>query len=110
MENTSEKALLFDGTNYSYWKIRMSTYLRSIGCRVWDICSDQDSIVLAARVGEEQIDQHGANSKARNALFACLSLPEFERVSNDPPRQAAWEPLPLPLGPFPPTFFLEVSA
>ena len=38
--------------------------------------------MLAARVGQEKIDQHNVNSKARNVLFSSLSLSEFERVSD----------------------------
>ena len=30
----------------------------------------------------EQIDRYEANDKARNALFSCLLIPEFKRVSN----------------------------
>ena len=40
--------------------------------RVWEICEDPNYEVLAARVGQEQIDQHNANSRARNE-FDCVS-------------------------------------
>jgi hypothetical protein len=39
-------------------------------------------MVLGARIGQGWIDQHEANSKAKNVLFMCLSIPEFERISN----------------------------
>jgi hypothetical protein len=38
--------------------------------------------VLAARVGQEQIDQHNTNSKAHSVLFLSLSLSEFEQISD----------------------------
>ena len=38
--------------------------------------------MLAARVGQEQIDQHNTNSKACSVLFSSLSLSKFERVSD----------------------------
>ena len=60
----------------------MSTYLQSIGSQVWEICEDADYVVLAARNGQEQIDQHKANSMSRNAIFSCLSLSEFEWLSH----------------------------
>ena len=82
MERGSGKLSFFDGTNYPYLKIRMSAYLQSIGSHVWEICEDADYVVLAARIGQEQIDQHEANSKARDAIFSCLSLSEFDRVSH----------------------------
>ena len=38
--------------------------------------------MLAARVGQDQIDQHNANGKARNALYSYLSPTEFDRVAH----------------------------
>jgi hypothetical protein len=90
MECGSSKPPFFDGTNYLYWKICMSTYLRSIGSWVWEICEDPDYVVLAAQIGQEQIDQHEANSKARNAIFSCLSLSEFEPVSHLDTAREIW--------------------
>ena len=60
----------------------MSAYLQSIGSPVWEICEDADNVVLVARIGQEQIDQHEANGKARNAIFSRLSLSEFEWMSH----------------------------
>ena len=93
MEHGSGKSLFIDGTNYPYWKIRMSAYLQSISSRVWEICEDERYKVLAARVGQEQIDQHEANSKACNALFSCLSPTEFNRVSHHATAQEIWKTL-----------------
>ena len=82
MERGSGKPSFFDGTNYFYWKVRMTVYLQSISTRIWEICEDECYEILAARVGQEQIDQHEANSKARNAIFSCLSPTEFNHVSH----------------------------
>jgi len=93
MERGSGKPPFFDGTNYPYWKIRMSAYLQSISSRVWEICEDEHYEVLAARVGQEQIDQHEANSKAHNAIFSCLSPTEFDRVSHHTTAREIWKTL-----------------
>ena len=69
MECGSGELPYFDGTNNAYWNIRMSAYLQSLDWRVWEICEDPNYEVLVARVGQEQIDQHNANSRTRNALF-----------------------------------------
>ena len=53
----------------------------------------QDSVVLAAQVDQFQIDQHEANNKVRNALFASLTLPEFDRVSNLAMAHQIWSTL-----------------
>jgi hypothetical protein len=34
--STSEPPL-FDGTNFSFWKVRMRTYLMALGADVWDV-------------------------------------------------------------------------
>jgi len=80
MDRSAAKPPLFNGMDYPFWKIRMTAYLQSISSRVWEICENERYEVLAARVGQEQIDQQEANSKARNALsrvFRLLSLIVF---------------------------------
>ena len=71
-------------------EIRISTHLQGIDWRVWEICEDPNYEVLAARVGQEQIDQHNANSKACSFLFLSLSLSEFERVSDCATAREIW--------------------
>jgi hypothetical protein len=37
-EGTStNKAPLFDGTNFSFWKVRIRTYIMDLGADVWDV-------------------------------------------------------------------------
>ena len=93
MDRSVGKSLLFNGMDYPYWKIRMIAYLKSISSRVWEICENECYEVLAARVGQEQIDQHEANSKACNALFSCLSPTEFNRVSHHATTREIWKTL-----------------
>ena len=84
MERGSGKPPFFDGTNYPYWKIRMSVHLQGIDWLVWKICEDTTYIVLEPRAHttQEQKDRHNANSRARSVLFSSLFLSEFERVSD----------------------------
>ena len=93
MDRGVGKPPFFDGTNYAYWKIRMSAYLQSLGASIWDICNSADYVVLAARVSQQQIDEHDANSRARNALFSCLSMSEFDRVSHLATAREIWATL-----------------
>ena len=39
-EQSSNRLSLFDGTNYSYWKTRMSFYLKSLDFDLWSIVVD----------------------------------------------------------------------
>jgi hypothetical protein len=80
MERGSGKPPFFDGTNYPYWKIRMSAHLQGIDWKVWEICENANYVVLDTRNTQDQIDQHNTNSKARSVLFLGLSLFEFESL------------------------------
>ena len=64
----------FDGVNYPFWKIKMQAHLMGIDWRVWEIVENPHYEVLAARVGQEQIDQHNANSRARSVLFSSFRI------------------------------------
>ena len=93
MDRSAGKPPLFNGTDYSYWKIRMTAYLQSINSRVWEICEDEHYEVLATHVGQEQIDQHEGNSKARNAIVSYLSPTKFDRVSHHATAREIWKTL-----------------
>ncbi|XP_021320538.1 uncharacterized protein LOC110436975 [Sorghum bicolor] len=92
MERGSGKPPFFDGTNYPYWKIRMSAHLQGIDWLVWEICDDAAFVVLEprARTTQDQKDRHNANSRARSVLFSSLSLSEFERVSDCATAREIW--------------------
>jgi hypothetical protein len=92
MERGSGKPPFFDGTNYPYWKIRMSAHLQGIDWLVWEICEDATYVVLEprARVTQDQNDRHNANSRARTVLFSSLSLQEFESVSDCTTAREIW--------------------
>ena len=48
---STNRAPLFDGTNLSFWKIRMRTYLMSLGVDVWDVVETRyvKHVVLASK-------------------------------------------------------------
>ena len=35
--NSTNKAPLFNGTNFAFWKVRMRTYIMALGADVWDV-------------------------------------------------------------------------
>ena len=93
MERGAGKPLFFDGTNFAYWKVRMSAYLQGLDTKYWEICESADYVVLGARINELQITQHASNARARRILFSSLSLPEFERVSSLTTAREIWQTL-----------------
>jgi hypothetical protein len=51
-EGTStNKHHLFDGTNFSFWKVRMRTYVMALGDDVWDVVETgyTKPVVLASK-------------------------------------------------------------
>jgi hypothetical protein len=71
----------FDGTNYGYWKARMSFFLKSIN--VWKIV--EISWIKPEEVDEIIVTQTSArlsNDKAFYALYHALLPSEFARISN----------------------------
>ena len=83
----------FDGVNYPFWKIKMQAHLMGVDWRVWEIVEDPHYEVLAAHVGQDQIDQHNANSRARSLLFSALRDADFERVSDCSTAREIWRRL-----------------
>ena len=93
MEPGVGKPPFFDETNCPYWKIRMSAYLQSISYQVWEICLDANFDPTSDQITPIQMEFHDSNNKARNALFSCLSLGEFERVGHLTTAHQIWSTL-----------------
>ena len=68
---STNKAILFTGTNYAFLKIRMRTYIMSLGIEFWAIvdlgCAPKDS-----DTEKESKQDFIANAKAMNALLSGL--------------------------------------
>ena len=50
-------------------------------------------MVLVVRIGQEHIDRHEANNMAKIAIFSCLSIAEFVRVSSLKTAREIWSTL-----------------
>ena len=83
----------FDGSNYTFWKVRMRAFLYSIDESVWDavdigwtrpeeVKSTWDKAALAVS---------NANSKALNVIFYGVSPDEFHRISHITIAKEVWE-------------------
>ena len=76
--------LLFDGTNYAYWKVRMKAFLQSLNEKVWqaiEIGWTKPKEALADW-DEAKIKVDNFNSKALNALFSAVTNEEFKKISS----------------------------
>jgi hypothetical protein len=84
---------VFDGTNYSFWKIHMRAYFKSI--IVWHIIEFGWTIpdTDIAKWTTEEKSAATANDKALNAIFISVSNEELSRVSRCEIAKQAWETL-----------------
>ena len=76
--------LLFDGTNYAYWKVRMRAFLQSLDEKVWQAVEIgwTKSKEVPADWDEAKIKVANFNSKALNALFSAVTNEEFKKISS----------------------------
>src|SRR5262249_20058406 len=86
---------LFDGTNYAYWKTRMTIFLKASGYFVWKTI--EDGPYVATTTEEEWDDtvikKMSLDSIATNILYCGLSPQEFNRVQLCKNAKEIWEKL-----------------
>lgn len=77
---SSNKAPLFDGTNYAFWSIRMESYLSSLGFDVW--MSAVNGYIMPTTPLTDLADkrEYENNAKAKNAILCGLSNTELVKV------------------------------
>ena len=84
--------LLFDGTNYAYWKVRMRAFLQSLDEKVWqavkigwtkpkEVPTDWD---------DAKIKAVNFNSRALNVLLSEVTNEEFKKISFTEIANEAW--------------------
>ena len=77
---SSNKAPLFDGTNYAFWKIRMKTYLSALGFGTWDAVKKGYTPPPTGPSDEAGRKAFECDAKARNALMCGLVDSELVKV------------------------------
>ena len=75
--------LLFDGTNYAYWKVHMRAFLQSLDEKVWQAVKIDWTRPKEALTDwdDAKIKAANFNSKALNALFNAVTNKEFMKIS-----------------------------
>ena len=76
--------ILFDGSNYAYWKVHMRAFLQSLDEKVWQVMEigwTKPKEVLA-NWDDAKIKAANFNSKALNALFSAVTNKEFKKISS----------------------------
>lgn len=87
---STNKAPLFTGTNYAFWKVRMKTYLMSLGIEVWVI------VMMGYEEPKETASDKDAklnfitNAEAMSAPLSGLCDSEFIKVMHCDTAKGIW--------------------
>ena len=82
----------FDVNNYTYLKVRINAFLKSIDERIWNSV-EYGWEKPTTPINEWQTSQKEAaafNSKTMNVIFNAVSIEEFKRISNVEVAHTAW--------------------
>jgi hypothetical protein len=70
--NSTNKAPLFNGTNFALWKVRMRTYIMDLVANVWDMV-DTGYVKPIVIVNKDDKLEFSFNAKAMNAILSGLT-------------------------------------
>jgi len=76
----SIKPPLFNGSNLLFWKIRMKSYLQSMGVDVWAIVEQGYQYPAIIPTDPTEKKNYESNAKAVNAITGSLTESEFVKV------------------------------
>jgi hypothetical protein len=91
--NNTKKSPHFDGSNYPYWKAKMTTYIKLVNRKVWKVVetkieiADQETPIAT----EELLLQN--NDIALSAIHDALDERTFEQIKNIEMAHEAWKKL-----------------
>ncbi|XP_043699838.1 uncharacterized protein LOC122650492 [Telopea speciosissima] len=91
--SSSNKAPLFDGTNYAFWKLQMQTYLRSLSYDVWMSVETGYTLVEGPLTENAQKKAYENDSKAQNALMSGLVDSDLVKVMGCTTAKQIWDKL-----------------
>jgi hypothetical protein len=80
--NNTKKAPHFDGTNYAYWKIKMTAHLKSINREVWKVTETKFEVANPETPTPMEEKKLQCNDITISALHEALDDKTFEKVKN----------------------------
>ena len=84
MRNQEVSAIpaLLDGTNFGFWKKRMSNYLMSLGLEVWHLVLNEYTSPSTLPTYQDERKVYITNAKALNSITSGITDSEFTKVMN----------------------------
>jgi hypothetical protein len=86
------RPLLFNGTNFAFWKVRMRTYIMALGADVWDVV-DTGYVKPVVLANKDDKLEFSFNAKAMNAILSGLAEEEFVKVMHLGTAKEMWDKL-----------------
>jgi hypothetical protein len=90
--NSTNKAPLFNGTKFSFWKVRMRTYIMALGEDVWDVV-DTGYVKPVVLANKDDNIEFSFNTKAMNAIVSGLAEVELTKVMHLGTAKEMWDKL-----------------
>ena len=90
-KEASIKPPIFYGSNFVYWKVRITAYLQSLGTKVWDIVETGYTFPSTTPTNSVGKKQYETNAKAVNTLLGSLSQSEFVKVMQLKSAKEIWD-------------------
>ena len=87
------KPPFFDGNNYDYWKVRMTSYLKALSSKIWRIVNDRYVILDEKKLTPLDEENNLLNDQVVNVLFSALDVSEFNRVKGLTNANEIWKKL-----------------
>jgi len=99
------RAPVFNGENYSYWKDCMRVHINSIDRKIWNVILNGPIEITMTNENNELVPKPEAqwtdddekkynyDWKAKNILISSLGVDEYYRVSHCPTAKAMWDSL-----------------
>ncbi|XP_066324527.1 uncharacterized protein [Miscanthus floridulus] len=93
-EKFDVRAPFFNGTDYDYWKARMTNYLKGKSLKLWKITQNATYVILAEEPTDAaEIGLLETNHRAVAILQASICKTEYDRVSSEDLAYQIWEKL-----------------
>jgi hypothetical protein len=90
--NSTNKAPLFNGTNFSFWKVRMRTYIMDLGADVWDMV-DIGYVKPVVLANKDEKLEFSFNTEAMNVILSGIVEEEFVKPMHLGTTKEMWDKL-----------------
>jgi len=76
--NNTKRPPQFDGTNYGYWKAKMTSHIKSINRKVWHMVEHKFEVANPEQLTATEEEKRQNNDIALSAIHDAISQDVFE--------------------------------